>query len=242
MSIIREHVVSAMPHLFNIVRGEVDGFLIMDAYGHNEAVGGTLETVYQGSNRYTFLTAAEQLDVVSGSADDDVGGTGATEVTLYGLDANYAPISEAVALNGVAAVTTSASFLRINRAEVTAAGTGRTNAGLIQIQTAATTIEYIGAGEGNSHTAIYTIPAGYTGYIVEWYGFETSNKATELFLTLHLEGEVVHLVHGALINDSSFHLPLQVPIEAPARSDIEVLARSESLGANVMAGFDGWYE
>jgi hypothetical protein len=80
-------------------------------------------------DQYSILGTAVALDITSSSTADDVGSTGATEVTVFGLDAAYNPIKEAVAMNGQTAVTTTATFHRVHGVAVTAAGTGLVNAG-----------------------------------------------------------------------------------------------------------------
>jgi len=75
-------------------------------------------------------------------------------------------------MNGTSAVTTTGSFLRIFRARVVTAGSSGRNEGTITIrdQDTSTTRALItnGATDGNGQTlmAVYTIPAGKTGYII----------------------------------------------------------------------------
>ena len=239
-------ITSAMPHLFDIVRGiyTEEGKEHFQTFGHNADVGTTLETVYQGSDRYTYLSSAEQLSIVSDSANDTAAGSGARSVKITGLDANWDPLTETVDLNGTTPVNTTNSFLRVNTIEVATAGSGRTNDGEILAQNNAedNTLAYIEPGEGESHNGLYSIPAGKTGYVVQWHGFEQSNQESEIYLAITLEGEVTKLRRGALLASDQFHMSLQLPLVLPPKTDIELLARTVSGGGDVMAGFEGWYE
>lgn len=110
------------------------------------------------------------IDVSSDNAADTFpAGTGATLVTIFGLDDSFNEVSENVSLNGTTAVTTSNSYYRVNLAIVTGSGSSDTNVGAISLVHAdtATLISYIshdqeGRGNGFSNQANYTVPVGKT--------------------------------------------------------------------------------
>jgi hypothetical protein len=112
-------------------------------FGFNATCGNTAETIWTQSNAYTW-NAAAQLELTSTDADDtDTTGNGARSVTIEGLDANYAEISETVDMNGQTAdagSTTTASFLRVNRMYVATAGSTGVNEGIIYASTVLRTI------------------------------------------------------------------------------------------------------
>lgn len=95
--------------------------------GGVSTAGGIL--THNASLRAPLISA--KIDVVSDAAADDLGDTGAEKLMLEGIDANNAEISEEVELNGVGVVTTDATFKALNRAYITQAGSGLTNAGII---------------------------------------------------------------------------------------------------------------
>lgn len=148
--------------------------------GRNAVVGTSLEELYsydQALNWATVFDAAYKLDITSSSTSDtNSAGTGARKVHIVGLDANFKPLEEEVALNGQTIVTTANSFRRVFQAEVTLTGTGLTNAGDIHIVKTGTGGTYttgvpgtltsavvkILIGWGNAGTGMYTVPAGRT--------------------------------------------------------------------------------
>jgi hypothetical protein len=81
-------------------------------------------------------------------------------MTIEGLDSDYLEISETVSLDGTVAVTTTASFFRINRMYCVTAGTGGINAGNITATIGGNAQAYIEAGEGQTQQTHYTVPAG----------------------------------------------------------------------------------
>ncbi len=135
-------------------------------FGNNTDIdtGSVPEDVWGGGGVYTgFPTgSAETLDVSSSDANDTAAGTGARTIRLYGLDADYAEITEDVTLLGATLVTTTQEFLRCSRIKVLTAGTGAENAGTITIHhttTTANVFAIVPAGSNQSRVAALTVPA-----------------------------------------------------------------------------------
>ena len=156
-----------------VAKGDFTGYSNVSKFGYNPTVGsGNYESIWEGSNAYPWMSAADQLEVLSSDTDDTSAGTGARTVELQGLDSSWNVLTETVTMNGTSAVTTTGSFLRIFRARVVTAGSSGRNEGTITIrdQDTSTTRALItnGATDGNGQTlmAVYTIPAGKTGYVI----------------------------------------------------------------------------
>ena len=112
------------PFELQVARGQIAYHKPLFKFGNNPTVGDSTETIWSQGGLYSYLSAATVLKVSSSSANDTSAGTGARTVQLYGLDADYNEINEAVTLNGQTAVNTTNEFLRINRMIVRSAGTG----------------------------------------------------------------------------------------------------------------------
>lgn len=156
-----------------VAKGDFTGYSNVSKFGYNAAVTSiAYESIWEGSNAYPWQTVADQLEVLSSSANDTSAGTGARTVELEGLDSSWNLLTETLIMNGTTAVTTIASFLRIFRARVVTAGTSLRNEGDITIrdQDTSTTRALITNGPtssfGQSLMAVYTIPAGKTGYVI----------------------------------------------------------------------------
>lgn len=145
---------------YDVNRGDIAGVEHYHAHGENPASQAT-EIVYDlGGTAYNWLTASELIEVVSSSANDDLGSTGAEKVVVVGLDANWDKQEEEVILDGATPVSTMKKFLRLNRAYVSQAGSGEVNAGDITLSSASTSkdLARIRAGKGSTLMAIYSVP------------------------------------------------------------------------------------
>lgn len=161
-----------LPFKIAVAAGKIPGWRWFRKFGMNDAVGtGAIEDCWPpGTVRVLPATAY----VASLSSDDvnDNGvtpSTGALTVTVEGLDSAYVEVSEVVTLNGAAAVTTTQTFLRLNRMSVTTAGTSERNEGNISATLNGVLQAYIEALEGQTHQTLYTVPAGHTWIINDYH-------------------------------------------------------------------------
>ncbi len=122
-----------------IALGLVEGAYSLRKFGHNSAVGTTLQTLWTGSGLYAYPAAATIMKVSSGDTDDTAAGTGAQSVQIYGLDADYKEIDETVILNGQTEVNTTLSYLRVYRMIVRTAGSSGWNEGKLYVGVGAVT-------------------------------------------------------------------------------------------------------
>ena len=242
------------PFELQVARGQIPGHKQLFKFGNNPSVGDTLETIWAEGGLYSYLTAATVLKVSSSSTDDTSAGTGARTVQLYGLDGDYNEINELVTLNGQTAVNTTQSFLRINRMVVRSAGSGGVNAGVIYAGTGTVTTGVPAnvyasvngiTGSNQSLMAIWTVPAGYTAYLLQ---YDVSNGTTsntpavcKLILAVRPYGEVfqskdVKSLTTGMHVEETFSLPQKIT----EKSDIEVRAISSSVSVpfDISAAFE----
>ena len=151
---------------FNIARGLIPGSSAVNVFGYQASVGTVPQTVWDVDTDYTFPATAGHLTLVSTSASDNT----SAKVTIYGLDANWAPLVEQVTLNGTTNVTTAGTFLRINQMIMTAPGTAQTsNVGTItaKINGNGTVYAQINPAIGKTQMAVYSVAAGSTFYLTQ---------------------------------------------------------------------------
>jgi hypothetical protein len=126
---------------YEVAMGKRQGRTTWNKFGFNADVDtGGQEIVGSFGGTFNIMTTADTLDVVSSSANDTSAGTGAQSVLISGIDANFNAITEIVTLNGTTPVTTTNSFLGVNRAVVLASGSGGVNAGTITIDDTSGTV------------------------------------------------------------------------------------------------------
>lgn len=213
------------PFELQVSRGQVAWHRPVVVFGFNGDIDSATETIWPGGGLLPFPSSAIQMSVSSASANDTSSGTGARTVYISGLDANHNEVSETVTLNGQTAVTTVNSYLHINDAYVASAGSGNSAAGSIYIGTGvvtagvpATVYDIIAFDYNKRVTGNYTIPAGYTGYLVQGL-FSTgqaggSNAVTGRLMIrgtndIRLTIAIVTLNNGAA--DYKFELPVAIP-------------------------------
>jgi hypothetical protein len=225
-------------------------------FGQNADVGNSLETIWLEGGLYAYPPSATTMTVSSSDANDTSAGTGARTIQISGLDGDYNEISETIILNGQTPVTTTNSFLRVNRGIVLTAGSGGVNAGIIYVGTGTvtsgvpankyTTIN----GDGTNQTlqAFWTVPAGYTAYVYQTNISTGSSSATPAVLKTLLvvrpfggvfnTKEVITLSDGNHLQDYSF------PLKITEKSDIEFRAESSSpsVSFNVSASLNIMYK
>lgn len=228
--------------LIQIQRGLVPGASAINKFGENESIPVNGEDVWNNPDNlasYPFPINAITVDLFSDNATDTLAGTGARTLEIFGLDANFDEQSEIINLNGLTAVSTVNTYIRVFRVIVRTAGTGGENAGDIRAENQSTTeiIAAIKPGDNQTKMAIYTVPNNKTGYLLQlWYSAE-ANKAPQVTLRVRPEGEVFqirHHVNGALgFNDISFPAPIKID----AKSDIKIIAVSSSGTIHLSAGF-----
>ena len=173
-----------------VAKGDFTGYSKISKFGRNPGVkSADYESIWDGSNLYPWPTAAETLSVVSDDADDTSAGTGARTVEIEGLDSSWNVLTETVTMNGLTPVVTTGLFLRVYRARVVTAGSTGTNEGTITMTntTSSNVIAQISvdnSGFGQTLMAIYTIPAGKTGYLISLdFSSSKDNEHTFRLLT-----------------------------------------------------------
>jgi len=161
--------VDDIPFYLAVQQGKVPGYSMVNKFGYNSSIGsGAFETIWETGDDYPWQSTAVTVDVVSDNTNDDVAGTGARTLRIQGLDGSYNFAEETVDMDGTTTVTTTQTFLRVFRMSVETAGTSGNNEGTITVtytggsDVAAT----ITAGNGQTLMTLYTIPAGYTGYLL----------------------------------------------------------------------------
>jgi len=160
------------PYSYRVGNGELSDASIWNKFGYNADIDTASGEEIIGSFGGTFniMTTADTLDVVSSSTEDDVGGTGAITLLLTGIDGSFAVIEEYVTMNGQTPVTTTSSFLGINRAVVVASGSNDANVGTITIDdtsNAVGTQAEIPIADSVTHQCIFHSPVSHN-FLVDW--------------------------------------------------------------------------
>lgn len=165
-----------------VQKGNVPGHSIVQVQGVQRDVdtGQTIPlTDLKITGQYPYSTSGEQWEIVSTSANDTSAGTGARTLLLTYLDDSYVEQTETLTLNGTTAVTTVATdIFRLVSMAVVSVGSGGQNEGDITLQVAGggTGKGQIQAQFNNTAHGLYTVPDGFTAYLIWGLGAVQKNK------------------------------------------------------------------
>ena len=250
-----------------IAADTVTNVALYQPYADNATVGTSFETITNtNADQVLPVLAGADIDLVSGSAADDVGSTGATSVRVTYLDANSNQATQDVAMNGTTEVEmTEQNISFIQKAEIVASGTGLAAAGAITIAdvTGGGVHALIDAGSKESGNCTWKVPAGHTGFVHGfWYdvdavaaGVGTAEIALQVahaessgvansetwrtvakVTVVESDNDIVSATGGNQNNMGSFSFPGNVPFKVPAKSMVRLAAKAPAAVA-VTAGF-----
>lgn len=210
-------------------------------FGRNLDVDTTRVSLWSVGGLYPWatMTAIPTLQVVSADADDTVLGNGARTVEITGLDSNYAIQVQELDMDGQTPVPSGLSWSRVVRMRVLTAGVTGYNEGLISMGVSGgATIASIPATENQSLMAVYTIPAGYTGYLVDTWGSVAKGKDATFSLFTREFGGVFNLRNEISIYQAHSHDEWPDPLPLPEKTDIDMRVTSENINTPVRGGFN----
>jgi len=235
-------------YAINISAGQQDGVGYIEKFGRNDTMSGNIETIWDGSNVYTYLTSASSVYITSSDGNDSTAGTGARTVEVQGLDQDYNLTTETINVDDSASQTT---FIRVFRAIVKATGSGGQAAGIISIHSAASgggtllaQIQKVGTGGGASlgqtFMAIYTVPAGKTAYLTQWtVGAGGQNADTTCLFTARTFNDGAFNSKDIIISaGQQFSKNYKIPLQFTEKTDLEVRGFTSSSGNDCSSSFN----
>lgn len=157
--------------LLAVAKGQIAGHTLVRRFGVNPDVDTAgEEDVWANGGDLPWFTSAQSLEVVSGSANDTLLGTGARTLRVRGLSSSFVEQTETVSMLGAVPVNLTLTYIGDVRAELLTTGSGETNDGDIDIrvQTAGAVVSRMPTGFGRYMQASYFVPASKTGYLIGW--------------------------------------------------------------------------
>jgi hypothetical protein len=158
----------------DIVLDHIPGGSIINKFGANTSVGTGGEMISDLGGSPIFPTTASSISISSASQEDTASGIGVDSVTVIGLNELADITQETIDIDASIAATSTGSFLRIYRMFGAALGSagvaGGTNVGAITATIGGSNIAQIGAGNGQTLMAWFTMPRNFTGVLLQAYG------------------------------------------------------------------------
>ena len=221
-----------------VAKGQFDDITSIHKFGAVPAMSqnqsGTIWDVNDTAYPWSAFDTAGTLSIPTVNASDN-----GKSVVLVGLDSDYLELSETVTVSSSGATTTTQSFKRIFRAYVTNGSV--TNVGDIVVQKGGTTVATIKAGKAQTLMAVYTIPAGKTGYMLKGVATcQAGADATGEMFIRYFGQDSFRVGHSFEVSGTGgeYLYDFGIPVKIPEKSDIDVRCSVRSNNARVTAAFD----
>lgn len=220
----------------NIARGLVRDTTFVHKFGAVPSMSvsetGTVWDVDDTIYPWSAFDTPGVLNIPAVDEDDD-----GNIITVFGLDANYNEISENFTVSDTTTTTGTKTFARVYRA-FDSIGTNVAN---INIRRDTTVVARLTAGKGQTSMAVYTVPAGYTGYLMQGTAsIEAGGDATGDMFVRYFGQTSFRVGHTFEVEGAGgqYFYPFAVPIPIPEKSDIDVRASMRSNNSRMTAAFD----
>ena len=221
-----------------VAKGQFDDITHIHKFGAVPAMSqnttGTIWDVNDTTYPWSSFDTAGTLSIPAVNASDN-----GKSIVLVGLDSDYLELTETVTVSSSGATTTTQSFKRIFRAYVTNGSI--TNVGDIVVQKGGTTVATIKAGKAQTLMAVYTVPAGKTGYLLKGVATcQAGADATGDMFVRYFGQDSFRVGHTFEVSGTGgeYNYDFGVPVKIPAKSDIDVRCSVRSNNARVTAAFD----
>lgn len=240
-------------------KGNVSGHSIVQKFGAIQNVTTTLTPVTT-SGAYPTPTSPVALELVSTSAQDATGGTGAITVTVEGISNTNGAWTEevqTVTMNGLTAVALPNSMLRVYRMYVASSGSyasattpSHNSTITLRVSGGGATWQQITSngtfGLAQSEIAVYTVPKGYTAYFLSKNVSVEDSKTANVFLFVRDNADDVTSPYAPMrvkelernLSASSSKKPTAPLLSIPGGSDVGFMAQSTSTTTSLSIEFE----
>lgn len=243
--------------LVEVSKGKVAGHSIVHKFGQNDAVGTSFVPIARGGiYRTVQLSGATELRIKAGNSNDTAGGSGAQEITLTGIIPDGSEVTEVLATAGTSpSATTVAKFIRLYRAYISGSGTYATSSAgshladiVIENGAGGTdwgTIALNGFPRSQTEIGCYTIPVGFTGFLLSASGFSDSSKTSDI-LFFKREGiietvapyQAMRSVFEVRVEGSDFTVDVKAPINLGTGCDCGFMGKIDAGNSDIEVDFE----
>ena len=221
----------------NVARGKVRGASQIHKFGAtpSQSINTTASVWDKGDTLYPWSSfdTAGVLVVAQANASDN-----GKILTVEGLDGDFNLVSEDFTLSSSGTVTGTQTFKRVYRGYISDGG----NVGQINVSRGGTQVLRILAGTGQTLMAVYTVPAGYTGYLYQ--GIASSQAGADatgfMYVRYNTVGTTFRVAHTFEVGGAGgpYNYKFTFPQELPEKTDIDVRLTTRSNNGRFTAAFD----
>ena len=228
------------PWELQVVRNQIAFHKTVFKFGFNPDINSTEETIWDVGGIYAYPSSAVVMTVTTdaGTAADDNG----VKVIVEGLDSDCNEVSEEVTLAGAGTATTTQTFFRVFRSYVSGS---QAPTGNLNITNGGTTYARITLNENQTLMAMWTVPAGYTGFL-DHVNIATGTTNANQYVTAQivqrqLGGVFRVMIKQTLGSGGVADFLIRYPILVPEKTDLEVRALSSGANNLISANFSMIY-
>jgi len=223
----------------NVARGKVRGASQIHKFGATPSQStNTTATLWDKEDTLYPWSAFDTAGVI---VAEQVGASdNGKVVTIQGLDENYELTSETFTLSSAGTVTGTQTFKRVYRGFISS---GSDNVGQLNFTRGGTQVLRILAGAGQTLMSVYTVPAGYTGYL--YHGNSSAQGAAHgtgyMYLRYNSVTTAFRVGHTFEVNGNggTYDYKFSFPQELPEKTDIDVrIVTDNSNNGRFTASFD----
>ena len=230
---------SNKPFYLEVAQGLIEGYSFNHKFGAVPSMSsGATGSIWDVNDTLYPWDALGSGSVVNVERND-VADSG-IDVTIQGLDDNYNFAEETITITGADQVGTQL-FTRVNRAFISGAVTNAANIDIEAGSVGGTTVARITAGFGQTLMAVYTIPAGKTGYLL--HGTTTGSSDTDasgLMMVRYFGTSAFRVAHSfeLQLRGGQYDYTFTTPPSIPEKTDIDIRASMRSNNKRITAAFD----
>ena len=239
--VVQINDVALTPDFFlKIAMGKIEGTSIVNKFGQNSNLNSsTYSEIWDGGGTYVY-SADNTAPITKLIAHD---ATDTEPIEVQGLDINGDLVVQTKTITGLTAVTLDTPLWRIFR--LRNIGTSDLVSDVCAINDTDTQ-DYACINNGNNQTlmALYTIPAGYTGFLMAG-----TNNLSGVTRAVAASGRLMMRQYGSIFQlkktfgvnsegNSFIRLPNTLPAKIPEKTDIKVSAIGSANGVSINTTFD----
>jgi hypothetical protein len=239
----------------SISKGDMPGTTYVHKFGKapDYDIADGFVSIWDGANdsgtdqmQYIYSSTAA-IDSISSSNGSDT-----EDIEIQGLDSSYNLVIQTITLTGQTRAALTTNLIRVFRLKNVGSSNLLGNVYVYENTALSSGVPIdttkiraiIGIGNNQTLMAIYTVPAGKTAYMRNWYAATAGalvNSVHEIRLFARPFGQVFQLKHdSSLITTGSSHIQHLYfdPEKFEEKTDIEMKANTDTNIAIVSAGFD----
>ena len=242
-------------HDLDVARGLVAGQSWRRVFGSFDSISSSavFDDITAAGGIYPWPTVLGRFRLIT-TGSDSAAGAGAQSVGLTILDENWDEQTILLATNGGTSDWSTLPGYRLNNARVKGVGTyGGSNENTITIQHESspgvgTLLDIIAAGSGLMNSTAYTVPNGFTAYVMQTRFTIGVSKSADVQLRARLNADIFVAPFGPSVifiteedlAGSPAPSPYMASDNAPSKTDVIASAKLHVSGGSTSADIEYW--